>query len=83
MAKIRSLDVVGTIAIILLLVIAEQANAITVDADCIGPCTSNCQQLCISKGYKDWTCASFRTKVSCCCKPRKQQIFEQPALLNN
>ncbi|EOA28480.1 hypothetical protein CARUB_v10024690mg [Capsella rubella] len=81
MAKIRCLDVVGTITIILMLVMAEQANAITVDADCYGPCTNNCQQLCISKGYKDGTCAAFRTKSSCCCKPRKKQIFEQ-AMLN-
>ncbi|EOA19110.1 hypothetical protein CARUB_v10007778mg [Capsella rubella] len=83
MAKIKSLDVVGTIAIILLLLVAEQANAFTVDADCFGPCTPNCQQLCISKGYKDWTCASFRMGTSCCCKPRKQQMFEQASQLNN
>ncbi|XP_019089543.1 PREDICTED: defensin-like protein 75 [Camelina sativa] len=83
MAKNISLAVVGTIAIILLLVIAEQANAFTVDADCFGPCTNNCQQLCISKGYTDWTCGSFRTGTSCCCKPRKKQIFKQATRLNN
>ncbi|KAG7544617.1 hypothetical protein ISN44_As12g001920 [Arabidopsis suecica] len=82
MAKIKSLDVI-TIAIVLLLVIAGQATAITVQADCIGPCNDNCQQLCKSKGYKDWTCAAFRTKSSCCCKPPRHPIFEQNAQLNN
>ncbi|CAN8276114.1 unnamed protein product [Cochlearia groenlandica] len=73
MDKIRSSLAISTIAIILLLVIAEPISAFTVDADCYGPCTSNCEHKCKKMGYKDWTCASFRTGTSCCCKPHRKQ----------
>ncbi|KAF8092125.1 hypothetical protein N665_0423s0010 [Sinapis alba] len=82
MDQIRFKDVVATIAIIFLLVIAEQANAVSVDADCYGQCTNHCEQTCKSKGYTGWFCSAFRGKSGCCCTPRKK-ISEQSVQLNN
>ncbi|CAH2076048.1 unnamed protein product [Thlaspi arvense] len=81
MDKIRSLVVVSTIAIILFLVIAEQANAADADLFCFGPCPDDCKQFCISQGYSDGLCEDFRGKKDCCCTPSKKQIFESQ--LNN
>ncbi|KFK30562.1 hypothetical protein AALP_AA7G277900 [Arabis alpina] len=81
--KNQSSYVATAILAILLLVIAEQANAYTVQADCIGPCTDNCQQICMSKGYTGWTCASFRTGTGCCCTPPKNPIVEESDQPNN
>ncbi|ESQ53245.1 hypothetical protein EUTSA_v10027362mg [Eutrema salsugineum] len=83
MDKIRSLDVLSIIAITLLLVTAEQANGTSVDADCIGPCTNQCDMYCKSMGYTHGECGSFRGKSGCCCKPPIHPIFEHSALLNN
>ncbi|KAF8049326.1 hypothetical protein N665_2239s0003 [Sinapis alba] len=73
MEKIKSLVVVSTITIILLLTITEQVNAIVVDdADCIEACSPNCEHTCKSKGYTGWFCGAFRVKSACCCTPKKK-----------
>ncbi|KAF8045736.1 hypothetical protein N665_4492s0001 [Sinapis alba] len=78
MDKIRSLIVVSTITIILLLVIAEQATSFSFDnADCYGRCTPNCEQTCKLYGYTGWFCQG---KVACCCTPKKK-IFGQSVQL--
>ncbi|XP_020874176.1 defensin-like protein 75 [Arabidopsis lyrata subsp. lyrata] len=84
MNKIKSLVVVTTITIILLLVITEQASAINQDLFCNGPCidTVKCEQLCKPQGYSTWLCQSFGTKKFCCCVPTKKQIFEETVQLN-
>ncbi|CAN6825022.1 unnamed protein product [Brassica oleracea var. botrytis] len=82
MDQIRFKDVVTTIVIMFLLVIAEQANAASVDADCYGPCNNHCEQTCKNKGYTGWFCSTFRVKSGCCCTPRKK-IFGQSVQLNN
>ncbi|CAH2076052.1 unnamed protein product, partial [Thlaspi arvense] len=46
MNRIRFLDVASAITIILLLVIADQANAIDVTGECFGPCNDNCESTC-------------------------------------
>ncbi|CAH8353438.1 unnamed protein product [Eruca vesicaria subsp. sativa] len=83
MKNIRSSVVVSIIAIILLLVVTEQVNAFTIVGDCFGPCTDACEQICKSKGYKDWFCGSFKDKTGCCCKPPKNQSFGQSVKMNN
>ncbi|KAF8050764.1 hypothetical protein N665_0701s0007 [Sinapis alba] len=77
MSNIRSSIVVSTIAIILLLVVTEQANAFTIIGDCFGPATDACEQICKSKGYKEAFFGSFRDKTGCCCRPPKKQTYGQ------
>ncbi|ESQ53247.1 hypothetical protein EUTSA_v10027453mg [Eutrema salsugineum] len=83
MNKIRYLDVVSTITMILLLVIAEQANAVSVDGPCFGPCTDTCWWTCQIHGFTEYDCAAFRHQSGCCCKTPKKHIFEESAQLNN
>ncbi|VVB09794.1 unnamed protein product [Arabis nemorensis] len=89
MDKIRSSIVVSAITIILLLVVAEQASAYTINANdellCYGPCKDDCQQICNGQGMTHWFCENFRGTRNCCCVPdtAKNQIFKQTARLKN
>ncbi|ESQ53244.1 hypothetical protein EUTSA_v10026706mg [Eutrema salsugineum] len=68
MDKIRSLVVISTIAIILLLVITEQANA--EDRWCGSRCTTTdaCNKECTSHpAYSSGECINVGTYKACCC----------------
>ncbi|CAN7033669.1 unnamed protein product [Brassica rapa subsp. trilocularis] len=74
MEQIRFRDVVRTIAVVFLLVIAEQATAGSIDyADCYGLCNPHCEQTCKGLGYTAWLCPLVQTKSFCCCTPKKKK----------
>ncbi|CAL9242724.1 unnamed protein product [Arabidopsis halleri] len=63
------------ITIILLFAMAGKINAIDVhDAVCFrSECTSVCDKICLSKGYKNgWYCGTFRLHTGCCCLKKKE-----------
>lgn len=50
-------------------------NAIEVyDADCFpSECTSICDAVCLTKGYKNgWYCRTSRPDIGCCCLKKKK-----------
>ncbi|XP_019088218.1 PREDICTED: defensin-like protein 76 [Camelina sativa] len=71
----KHLHIFIAIAIVLLIVMAGKINAIDVhDAVCFrSECTSVCDQICLSKGFKNgWYCGTFRLHTGCCCLKEKE-----------